>query len=229
MVRRIPIDEMIILSISDIHGNLGPIEPLVPWLEAADVVVLAGDITNFGHANDAKRIVEGLRSHSSRLAAVSGNCDYPDVAGALDQMGISLEAGPITVDGVHLLGLGGSLSGPTRTPNVFTEEELASNLDRVAADLPPDEPWLFVSHQPPKDTAADLTSGGQHVGSKAVRDFILAHQPLACFTAHIHESQGVSRLGATTVINPGPLDRGSVAVAHLDGHLLLTCDIQSLG
>jgi hypothetical protein len=219
---------MKILSISDIHGRLGSLELLAPRLKASDIVVLAGDITNFGHADDARDIIQIFQASASRILAVSGNCDYPDVAETLDEMGISLEGRAISVEGVSLVGLGGSLSGPVPTPNVFSEAELATRLAEAADGLSSDAPLILVSHQPPKDTAADRTSGGQHVGSTAVRDFIQAHQPLVCFTAHIHESRGVSHIGDTLVINPGPLSAGGVAFADFDGGQLVTCEIQTL-
>jgi Icc-related predicted phosphoesterase len=219
---------MKILSISDPHGRLGPLDRLEPWLGDADVVILAGDVTNFGHADDALRIIEPLKSRARRLLAVSGNCDYPDVVEALASSGISLESGATSIDDVTFVGLGGSLPGPAPTPNVFSEQDLAESLSRAAKRLTPSEPWLLVSHQPPRDTAADRTGAGQHVGSTAVRDFILDHQPLICFTAHIHESRGLSRLGQTYVVNPGPVGRGSVAVAEIESGDVVDCRIQPL-
>ena len=41
------------------------------------------------------------------------------------------------------------------------------------------------------------------VGSIAVRDAILKHQPLLSVHGHIHESRGVKRMGRTLAINPG--------------------------
>jgi len=220
---------MKILSISDIHGRLDSLELLMPRLEASDIVILAGDITNFGHAGDARDIIQTLQASATRVLAVSGNCDYPDVAETLHEMGISLEGRAIAVDEISLVGLGGSLAGPVPTPNVFSEPELAANLAEAVEGLASDTPLILVSHQPPKDTAADRTSSGQHVGSTAVREFIRSYQPLVCFTAHIHESRGVSHIGETLVINPGPLSAGSVAFANLDGSQLVTCEIRALG
>ena len=41
------------------------------------------------------------------------------------------------------------------------------------------------------------------VGSTAVREFELGHQPLLGLHGHIHEASGIRRLGRTVVINPG--------------------------
>ena len=41
------------------------------------------------------------------------------------------------------------------------------------------------------------------VGSKAVRQIIEEVQPLLTLHGHIHESQGITRIGRTVAINPG--------------------------
>jgi Icc-related predicted phosphoesterase len=217
-----------LVSISDIHGRLGDLERLRPLLESADVVLLAGDITNFGHADDALAIIEPLQERVSRLLAVSGNCDYPDVSQCLTDLGISIDSGMAIVDDLPIIGLGGSLPGPAPTPNEFSENQLAEHLIQAAKDVPAATPFLLVSHQPPRDTYTDRTFAGQHVGSSAVREFIEARQPMICFTAHIHESRGKDRIGTTHVVNPGPLGRGAVAIASIEGGRVETIDIQLL-
>src|SRR5205085_140935 len=73
-------------------------------------------------------------------------------------------------------------------------------------------------HVPPKDTSIDecaaidvefrprASASGvltTHVGSSAVRDFILASRPLLCLCGHVHEAKGSAMLGETLCINPG--------------------------
>jgi Icc-related predicted phosphoesterase len=43
----------------------------------------------------------------------------------------------------------------------------------------------------------------EHVGSKAVRELVLKHQPALGLHGHIHESGGVDMLGSTPIFNPG--------------------------
>ncbi len=67
---------------------------------------------------------------------------------------------------------------------------------------------IFVLHSPPRDTACDVISTRQHVGSRAIRDFVEAQQPRLVLSGHIHESPRVSgswrdALGRTPVVNPG--------------------------
>ena len=41
------------------------------------------------------------------------------------------------------------------------------------------------------------------VGSTAVRDAIMKHQPMLSVHGHIHESRGVTKMGRTLTMNPG--------------------------
>ena len=41
------------------------------------------------------------------------------------------------------------------------------------------------------------------VGSSAVRDSIVAYQPMLSLHGHIHESRGEARIGKTLALNPG--------------------------
>ena len=67
---------------------------------------------------------------------------------------------------------------------------------------------IFVLHSPPRDTACDVISTRQHVGSRAIRAFVEARQPRLVLCGHIHESPRVSgawrdTVGRTPVVNPG--------------------------
>jgi Icc-related predicted phosphoesterase len=67
---------------------------------------------------------------------------------------------------------------------------------------------VYVMHAPPWNTALDRLYNGRPIGSRAIRDFILEHQPVATFHGHIHESPRMSGayhqwLGATLCVNPG--------------------------
>lgn len=211
---------MDILAISDIHGDVNRLQKMSEQIAAADLVLLVGDITNFGGEQEIIEILKLVQSNNFNILAVPGNCDFPPVAAHLDKLGINIEASHQVVDGIGFVGLGASLYSPSRsTPNEVSEQELADNLDRAVSDLPPDIPFVLVSHQPPRETAADKVTEGMHVGSHSVRRFLEAHQPLVCFTGHIHEGSGIDAIGETQVVNPGPFFRGHYAVARINGGL----------
>jgi len=211
---------MDILAIPDIHGDIQRLQRLAPELEAADIVLLVGDITNFGGKEEISEIVRAVQRYNFNILAVPGNCDFPPVAEHLEILGLNIESSHQVIDGIGFIGLGASLFSPSRsTPNEVSEQDLALNLERAVANIPEATPLVLVSHQPPKDTAADQVMEGLHVGSHSVRRFLEQYQPLVCFCGHIHEGAGIDAIGETQVVNPGPFFRGNYAVAHINGGL----------
>lgn len=100
------------------------------------------------------------------------------------------------------------------------EEELA------ALPAPPDPGRaLFVMHAPPTGLGLDVTGDGRNVGSRAARRFLEAcGWPLALH-GHIHESPHVTgrwfgRLGRTTCVNPGAMERPTWVLIDLEARTL---------
>jgi hypothetical protein len=219
---------MIVVALSDIHDDIRRLADATHDLAAADLVLLAGDLTRFGHAADAARVVEAVREVNPNVLAVPGNCDYPDVAAYLADEGINLDARREARGGVAFVGLGGSIPCPVHTPNEYSESQLARRLEEAAAGLEPEEAWVLLSHQPPRETAVDLAHGGRHVGSRSVRRFIEERRPLVCFTGHIHESRALDALGPTRIVNPGPFRAGGYAYAVLDEGGVETIEVRGV-
>ena len=208
---------MIILGLTDIHGQTAGINRMQAELGAADVAVMVGDITNFGGTGDVKRVISAVRPHVPAILGVSGNCDYIEVDRCLDNEGMNLHAKGRHINGIGFVGVGGSLITPFHTPNEYTEAELEGFLVSAASNVSPDAPMVLVSHQPPSHTACDRLRSGQHVGSHSVRSFIEKHQPLVCFTGHIHEAVAIDRIGKTRIVNSGLLGKGRYAFARIEG------------
>ncbi len=70
---------------------------------------------------------------------------------------------------------------------------------------------------PPHGTAVDRLKSGVHVGSRSVREFLLARRPAVCLTGHIHEAVGSDRVGSTLVLNPGPFSEARFIEVRIDG------------
>lgn len=206
---------MRIIGLSDVHSNLSMIQRMAPILAAADVVLLAGDITHFGRETEIATLLDTLTPLAQKIFAVPGNCDYSGVGRYLDSEKINLHGKGQVFNNIGFVGLGGSLITPFSTPNELTENEIGSFLEQGAARIPPGIPMVLVSHQPPVKTRCDRIASGAHVGSLAVRHFIEKHQPILCFTGHIHEARDVDRIGKTRIINPGKLSRGYYAYAAI--------------
>lgn len=206
---------MKIIAIPDMHGSAKGIPNIAAELSNADVVLLAGDITNFGKEKDAAQIVEEVRQYAKTVFAVPGNCDHAGVNQYLNEQGIGLHGKGVVYNDMAFLGLGGSLPAPGGTPTEYSEAQLQDFLEQAVADVPADVPLILMSHQPPLNTWIDQVSPGRHVGSSAVRAFIEKYQPLICFSGHIHEGVGIDAIGETKLINPGPLGRGGYAYAEI--------------
>ncbi len=200
---------MKILALTDLHGKIELIKHFSILMNDADVVLLAGDNTNFGRQKEIGQIIDEIQRFNKSVYAVSGNCDYPVVEQYLDECGISLNMKCIVHNNMHFAGLSGSLPCPGTTPQEYHDEEYVSILEYIESQII--HPLVFVSHQPPFNTLNDRVSDGLHVGSKALRAFIEKHAPLVCITGHIHEGKGVDVIGTTKIVNPGPAAWGNYA------------------
>jgi len=207
---------MVILGFSDIHGDISKINKIASTVSASDLILLVGDITHFGREEEAGTMLSIIKNLTLRILAVSGNCDFPVVEYYLEQEELSIHRSGRLINGIGFIGVGGSLTTPFNTPNEISEDDLSSYLDEAISNLPPNIPFILVSHQPPFNTCCDRIHSGKHVGSLSLRMFIEKHQPLICFTGHIHESIGIDTIGKTKIINPGQFGRNGCAVAELD-------------
>jgi uncharacterized protein len=205
---------MIILNIVDIHGNIKPVDKIGDALSSADLIILAGDLTQFGGEKDAEEVLEAVGKYNTSILAVSGNCDRKEVDEYLNARNFNIHGRSVKVNGLSIIGAGGSLPCPSPTPNVYTEEEYEDIFEDSVESVNNGEPAILVSHQPPYGTLNDTISSGAHVGSRTVREFIERLQPLVCFTGHIHEAPGIDTVGHTKIVNPGPL--GTHSYAYLD-------------
>jgi hypothetical protein len=185
----------------------------IPAVEAADGIIISGDITNYGNRKAAREIITTVRMVNDRILALPGNLDNTDVADYLAEEGISLHGRGRLFDGVGIFGVGGSNHTPFNTPIEYSEEELRFLLEQGYKQTKTAPHHILVSHTPPLRTKADRIRSGVHVGSKAVRTFIEKHQPAFCLCGHIHEARSCDRIGKTRIINPGMIrDSGWIEV-----------------
>jgi uncharacterized protein len=138
----------------------------------------------------------------------------------------------LDLDGFSLVSMGWTNPTPWDTYREAPEDELAAKIEAVAALVPDMGRAIFNFHAPPYGTGLDEAPalddtlrpvhGGavmKPVGSRAVRDAILRHQPMLSVHGHIHESRGIKRMKRTLAINPGSVYGDGVlqgAVIDLD-------------
>jgi len=160
-----------------------------------------------------------LGDEDLKVIFTPGNDDDYAVDDVLDESDFveAPEGRVTTIDDRHeMLSIGWSNPTPWDTPREYPEDELAGRIAELAGQIGDMDSAIFNIHVPPYDTGLDnapelvdatrTRRGGaimKAVGSTAVRDAILEHQPMLSLHGHIHESRGVQRLGRTTCINPG--------------------------
>ena len=199
--------------------NIGDVEN-IPGIHSADILIITGDITNFGFRNDAEKVIRELLAINRNILGVAGNLDQPDVAHYLEDMGFSLHGRGKTFNSLAIVGLGGSNYTPFNTPNEFSEQQLSNFLATGISQVNDAKYHILVSHVPPFQTNTDRLLDGRHVGSTAVRTYIEEKQPLLCMTGHIHESGGQDSIGKTLILNSGAVrDGGYIDVFFKKGKI----------
>ena len=205
-----------ILFLTDLHGARGFFPALLAQQRDADVVVLGGDVTNFGGEREAASMVEPLARAFPRVLAVQGNVDFEGVLAWLEEQDLSLHGRGRILGDLGLYGCGGSNHTPLKTPTEYTEPEIRTILEDGLAQVADACFHVVVSHTPPANTPADRMFAGKHVGSTAVRAMLEQHKPVLCLCGHIHEASCIHRLGASWVVNPGSFSTGRYAVVEID-------------
>ncbi|RLG55226.1 MAG: YfcE family phosphodiesterase [Candidatus Hydrothermarchaeota archaeon] len=200
---------MLLVCISDLHGNLRGIERIN---FSPDLLIVAGDITNFGREREAESILKQLLKITDKILVVPGNCDYPEVSKVLDELEINLWCRGKIIDRIGFFGVGGSNPTPFNTPLEYSEEEIKACLNEGFTKVKEAEIKILVSHPPPYNTKVDRISSGLYVGSRAIREFIEKTQPSLVLCGHIHEARGIDKIKNTIIVNPGPLHRGYARV-----------------
>ncbi len=216
---------MKIIAGADFHGFKPALEQFAEEAKAqeADVIVLCGDITNFGTVRQAKDLLSILAGKGILVLFVPGNCD-PPLLTDLNLKGVKCIHGAGIVYGDLLfVGIGGSPITPFNTFFEMDEKEIAETLERCLSNLSDEISqyrMILVSHSPPKNTGLDRTFFGIHAGSTSVRKFIREHKPLLAICGHIHEARGEERLNGTLIVNPGPAKQGNYAIIRVDGEIV---------
>ena len=167
-----------------------------------------------------------LKGTGIRCFVTGGNDDDPEVLEAIRGAGresfFACEASVVPIDETHsMASVGFSNPTPWKTPREIPDEKLGEMIEGMCAQITDFEHTIFNFHVPPVDSTLDLCpkldwstdppspimSSGQMVfagaGSASVRKAIEKYQPMLGLHGHIHEAQGMVKIGHTTCINPG--------------------------
>jgi len=210
---------MKLLCVTDLHQSSAALERILADAAAAgpiDLLLLGGDITQFGPPEAAERLVRQAQAAGAPVLAVAGNCDSPAIDRRLVELGVSLHGRGLICGDVGIHGLSATPLWRSKM-HQFTEEELAGDLRAGYAQVAGAAHQVVRAHAPPHGGKLDRTHFFQHVGSKALRAFIEETQPELVLCGHIHEGRGIEQLGRTTVVNCGAAFAGYYALAEVGG------------
>jgi len=131
-----------VATIGDLHvmeDSVAPYRELFAEIgNAADVLVLCGDLTNFGKTSEAEILAEDIRACSIPVVGVLGNHDYEcgqpeEVARILHEAGMTvLDEQAVEIEGVGFAGVKGFIGGYGRGELApFGEPILKAVVDEV--------------------------------------------------------------------------------------------------
>ncbi|MGP8321175.1 MAG: metallophosphoesterase family protein [Methanosarcinaceae archaeon] len=203
------------LAISDAHGDFSKIGPILKLNQTSDIdlILMAGDITNFGPDEDAKIF---LNMFEKPIMAIPGNCDLQTILKVLDNSkAVNLHNKSERIGNITFIGFGGSNPTPFDTPFEFQENEIENNLEKLVEkeeDRQVESVIVLLTHAPPYGTVDGIPVG--HVGSTAIGKFLHRVDLIIC--GHIHEARGIMKVGKTIVVNPGMVSKGNGAVITIE-------------
>jgi Icc-related predicted phosphoesterase len=196
--------------------------------QLADFAAEPAKVDAFFHEQMANTLRKWMALADERLAGTSLKCfvcpgnddsaDTDDLIKVARHVQLAESRVVDLGDGFSMVSTGFSNITPWKTYRELPEPELSA---KIEAMIPADvdmRRMVFNFHCPPYGSNLDeapqidenlnVKEAGRAlipVGSTAVRDAIMKHQPLLSLHGHIHESKGTARLGKTLAINAGSL------------------------
>lgn len=192
---------MKLLLFCDVHCDENRCKHIVELSKQADVVIGSGDYATFRQGLD--ETIGYLSPIETPTLLVFGNHESQEElfhACRGWEFARILHGDAATVQGQVFFGIGGCTPvSPFGDWSVDVPEETASELLEKAP-----ENCILITHSPPFE-CLDLAHNNQHLGSRAIRQFIETRKPGFVVCGHIHETWNCrDTIGTVSVINPGP-------------------------
>ena len=185
---------MKILAAADIHGSQYRLNLVLKNIKTygPDLVVLCGDITQFGPGDLATNFLNQIPIET---LAIPGNIDTFDVdQGITASNATNLHMKRVVTQGISFVGIGRDI------PTVLSDIAIVDGAIKKPINKILDETSVLVTHAPPFKLQDKMFMGG-HGGSKQLRNLIDTYKPRLVLCGHIHEDPGVATSGNTTIVN----------------------------
>ncbi len=185
---------MKVAAIGDLHVTEDSVSPYRELFHdisrEADVLLLCGDLTNFGKTKEAEILAEDIRSCEIPVLGVLGNHDYecgqPEkVASILHEAGMTiLDEQAVEIDGVGFAGVKGFIGGfgrgelaPFGEPEVKAFVDIAANearkLENALRTIRTDRSVAVLHYSPVAETLqGEPIEIFQYLGSQRLADAI---------------------------------------------------------
>jgi len=191
---------MKILAVADIHGSQYRLNLILKNIEKymPDLVVVCGDITQFGPEETAKNFLNQIPIDT---IALRGNIDTPEVdIGIKKSKATHIEMNLVVKKEISFIGINGLDTNQLKN---IEEKKLIDNKT------------VLISHEPPYG-AQDKVFLGKHAGLKELRALVDKYNPRLVLCGHIHENPGFTKIGKTTVVNCSMGKRGEGALIDIN-------------
>ncbi|MBI2667213.1 metallophosphoesterase family protein [Candidatus Woesearchaeota archaeon] len=186
---------MKVLAFTDSHGDRRAIKEIVKKSRLVDVVVCAGDLSNF--STDLEILLKQLSKIEKPLLIIHGNHELDtELRKLCKKYGfIFMHKNQYKIDNYLFVGFGGG--GFSKIDKEF--EDWSKNIRKKR-----DEIMILITHAPVHNTKLDFLSRIGHVGNISIRKFIEKKNPELTICGHFHENFGVvDKVKQTKIINPG--------------------------
>jgi hypothetical protein len=195
---------MRILAFTDLHGDTKLADKLLSKIkkEKPEVIVCAGDISNFG---SGIRILLKKFNLGIPFLIIPGNHETPEEIQVYSREFKSVKdihLKHFILGHLFFLGCGGGGFTEQHAEFEQSEKKFSEAINKLKIQ---DHKYqvILVTHQPPYKTKLDKIYG-EFSGSKSIRKFIEKYHPAYCICGHIHENEGKSdKIEGTVIINPG--------------------------
>ena len=138
---------MKIIALTDIHGGYKNAYDIIEK-EAADVVIIGGDLTAVGSVKEAMEVIHKFQNCTSYLLCVAGNMDTPEHDDLFDRLGCSINGKGIAVNDIGIFGVSAAPYSRLQTPYEISESEIARRLNAGFNQVKNCRIKISVSHAP---------------------------------------------------------------------------------